>query len=196
MATRPDLNLITIDPRSAHRQKPPVPVDGSSFRPSGLDRCRHDIRAFLQKGVPAALTRAALRRAWSSDPAIRDFIEMAENQWDFSHPDSIAGFGALNAGDNVPELVAKALGEWGDRSRPAGENSLADTSAASAPPTGCEAISSTPSARVRPEQPSSPGVEERRGRHATAGASQQLRCDAAEGAPPRPRARHGSALPS
>src|SRR5690349_9469115 len=52
-----------------------------------------DVRAFLQKGVPAALTRAALRRAWSSDPAVRDFIEMAENQWDFASPGSIPGFG-------------------------------------------------------------------------------------------------------
>src|SRR5512145_1122218 len=32
-----------------------------------------DIRAFLQKGVPAELTKAALRRAWSTDPVIRDF---------------------------------------------------------------------------------------------------------------------------
>src|SRR5690348_15146273 len=40
-----------------------------------------DIRAFLAPGVPAALTRAALRRAWSSDPAIRDFVGLAENSW-------------------------------------------------------------------------------------------------------------------
>ena len=32
-----------------------------------------DVRAFLRAGVPADLTRAALRRAWSADPAIRDF---------------------------------------------------------------------------------------------------------------------------
>ena len=46
-----------------------------------------DIGAFLQSGVPAELTRAALRRAWASDPAIRDFIGIAENQWDFNDPD-------------------------------------------------------------------------------------------------------------
>ena len=54
-----------------------------------------DIRAFLQKGVPAELTKAALRRAWTTDPAIRDFIEVAENQWDFTDPTSIPGFGPL-----------------------------------------------------------------------------------------------------
>ena len=43
-----------------------------------------DIRAFLQKGVPAQLTRAALRRAWVADPNIRNFREIAENQWDFA----------------------------------------------------------------------------------------------------------------
>ena len=60
-----------------------------------------DIRAFLQKGVPAEMTKAALRRAWSTDPAIRDFIEIAENQWDFTDPTSIPGFGPLGASDNV-----------------------------------------------------------------------------------------------
>ena len=54
-----------------------------------------DIRAFLQRGVPAELTRAALRRVWSADPAIRDFIGLSENAWDFNAPDSIPGFGSL-----------------------------------------------------------------------------------------------------
>ncbi len=52
-----------------------------------------DIRAFLEKGVPVALTKAALRRAWTADPAIRDFMRIAENQWDFTDPTSIPGFG-------------------------------------------------------------------------------------------------------
>ena len=38
-----------------------------------------DIRAFLAPGIPAHLTRAALRRAWAADPAIRDFVGLAEN---------------------------------------------------------------------------------------------------------------------
>jgi Protein of unknown function (DUF3306) len=54
-----------------------------------------DIIAFLQSGVPAELTRAALRRAWTSDPAIRDFIGVAENQWDFNDPNGVPGFGPL-----------------------------------------------------------------------------------------------------
>jgi hypothetical protein len=68
-----------------------------------------DIRAFLQAGVPEALTRAALRRAWTTDPAIRDFIEIAENQWDFNNPASVPGFGDLDPGKR-DNLVARAFG--------------------------------------------------------------------------------------
>jgi hypothetical protein len=42
-----------------------------------------DIRCFLAPGVPAELTRAALRHAWVADPAIRDFVGLSENAWDF-----------------------------------------------------------------------------------------------------------------
>jgi hypothetical protein len=69
-----------------------------------------DIRGFLQSRVPAELTRAALRQAWASDPAIRDFIGIAENQWDFNDPDPIPGFGPLLESDNLPGLLAQALG--------------------------------------------------------------------------------------
>jgi hypothetical protein len=69
-----------------------------------------DIRGFLQSRVPAALTRAALRRAWASDPAIRDFIGIAENQWDFNDPTAIHGFGPMQEMDDVPALLARALG--------------------------------------------------------------------------------------
>jgi 6-methylsalicylate decarboxylase len=44
------------------------------------------IRAFLRPGVPAELARAALRRAWVADPAIRDFIGLAESSRDFNAP--------------------------------------------------------------------------------------------------------------
>jgi Protein of unknown function (DUF3306) len=69
-----------------------------------------DIRGFLQSGVRAELSRAALRRAWVSDPAIRDFIGIAENQWDFNDPNAIPGFGPLQEQDSAPALLARALG--------------------------------------------------------------------------------------
>jgi hypothetical protein len=69
-----------------------------------------DIRAFLFTGVPADLACAALRRAWSSDPAIRDFVGLSENSWDFNAPDGIPGFGPIDPAD-VRRLVAQAIGK-------------------------------------------------------------------------------------
>jgi hypothetical protein len=89
---------------------------GESFDPASLPSIETitvdtDIRGFLQSRVPAALTRAALRHAWATDPAIRDFIGIAENQWDFNDPTSMPGFGPMQETDNVPALLARALGD-------------------------------------------------------------------------------------
>jgi hypothetical protein len=60
-----------------------------------------DLSAFLRKGVPKALKRAALRKMWSLDPAIRDHVGLAEYAWDFNQPGSMAGFGPLDAKEVV-----------------------------------------------------------------------------------------------
>jgi hypothetical protein len=96
---------------ATNAQAPAASFDVASLPPIESIVAGSDIRAFLQKGVPAALVRAALRQAWSSDPAIRDFIEIAENQWDFARPETIPGFGPLGPSDEVQSLVAQALGE-------------------------------------------------------------------------------------
>ena len=70
-----------------------------------------DIRAFLVKGVPAELQQAALRQAWSADPAIRDFVGMADYDWDFNASDAKPGFGPLEAGAELRRQVARILGE-------------------------------------------------------------------------------------
>lgn len=67
-----------------------------------------DVIAFLQPGVPPDLTRAALRRAWTSDPAIRDFVGLVENGWDFNKPDAMSGFGAISA-EEVVRLVSRVI---------------------------------------------------------------------------------------
>jgi hypothetical protein len=69
-----------------------------------------DIRGFLRYGVPPELTRSALRRAWTSDSSIRDFVGIAENQWDFNDPSAIAGFGPLRGVNDAPALLKQALG--------------------------------------------------------------------------------------
>lgn len=68
-----------------------------------------DVSAFMQPGVPPDLTRAALRRAWSTDPAIRDFVGLVENGWDFNDPNAMHGFGPISAAD-VGRLLAQAIG--------------------------------------------------------------------------------------
>ena len=72
-----------------------------------------DVRAFLKEGVPADLTRAALRRAWSADPAIRDFVGLSENAWDFNAPDGVPGFGSFS-----PDLARQAVSHLLDADRP------------------------------------------------------------------------------
>jgi hypothetical protein len=70
-----------------------------------------DITAFLRSDVPAELRLAALRRAWSADPAIRDFKGMQENGWDFDRPNSIPGFGELGPEVDVKQMVARIFGD-------------------------------------------------------------------------------------
>lgn len=86
-------------------------VDLSSLPPIEAITAGTDVRAFLQSGVPAELTKAALRRVWSTDPAIRDFVGIAENQWDFTDPNAIPGFGAIDPATSVQDLVNQALGK-------------------------------------------------------------------------------------
>ena len=71
-----------------------------------------DVRGFLQSRVPSELTRAALRKAWTSDPAIRDFIGIAENQWDFNDPNAIPGFGPLEMTGNETAILTQVLGKF------------------------------------------------------------------------------------
>ncbi len=78
-----------------------------------------DIRPFLASGVPADVTRAALRRAWSTDPAIREFIGLSENSWDFNAPGGGPGFDPLttDASSRLPARTMEATESF-DPERP------------------------------------------------------------------------------
>ena len=88
---------------------PPSPAafDATRLPPVESIIADSDIQQFLHGAVPEELTRAALRRAWSADPAVRDFIGIAENQWNFNDHACIPGFGPLEAAD---QLAARAFG--------------------------------------------------------------------------------------
>jgi Protein of unknown function (DUF3306) len=70
-----------------------------------------DIRAFLAPGVPPELARAALRRAWAADPQIRDFVGLADYDWDFNAPGSMAGFGPLEMTEELRQVAARIIGQ-------------------------------------------------------------------------------------
>lgn len=100
--------------KDAHALSPPAAAPEPVFDLKSLPSLESigpnsDIRAFLRPGVPGALSRAALRRAWVADPAIRDFVGLAENSWDFTVPNEIIGFGPLDPGEAARQL-ARFLG--------------------------------------------------------------------------------------
>ena len=104
------------EPASAGGAATPVAVGKPEFDLSSLPSLESitagtDIRAFLNPGVPAELARAALRRAWTADATIRDFVGLSENAWDFNDPAAIPGFGPLEEGYDVKQAVARMFGE-------------------------------------------------------------------------------------
>jgi hypothetical protein len=93
--------------------------DVASLPPIDSITAVSDITAFLRAGVPAELTRAALRRVWTADPAIRNFVGLAENAWDFTDPNAMPGFGPLESTDEVRRMIAKVIDGIGQAVRPA-----------------------------------------------------------------------------
>jgi Protein of unknown function (DUF3306) len=71
-----------------------------------------DIRAFLAPGVPADVRLAALRRAWVADPKVRDFVGLADYDFDFHTPGAIPGFGPLEMTDELRREVVRIVSAW------------------------------------------------------------------------------------
>lgn len=73
-----------------------------------------DISVFLDKRVPQLLRNAALSRMWSLDPTIRDFIEVAENQWNWNVPGGAPFYeDMLSVPGDLGQAVAQAGSEAG-----------------------------------------------------------------------------------
>jgi hypothetical protein len=103
-------------------QSPEAAFDPTKLPPIETITAESDIRAFLAPGVPPELTRAALRRVWSADPNICDFIGLSENSWDFNVPGAMAGFGPLEMTEELRRQVARIIERdfAGDPTDPAG----------------------------------------------------------------------------
>ncbi|KQP76615.1 hypothetical protein ASF41_02235 [Methylobacterium sp. Leaf111] len=65
---------------------------------------------FLRAGIPAALRKAALRRMWSVDPAIRDFVsEAREYAYDWNTPGGVPGLGPMLPTDDITAMVERIM---------------------------------------------------------------------------------------
>ena len=130
-------------PSRSVKDTPETEPDLSSLPSIDSISAATDVTAFLRKGIPTELSRAALRRAWASDPAIRDFVGIAENAWNFNDPQAMPGFGPLDhsqeqlsalvdrivggvrsAGDSLSVQVAEERKKQSDTSRPADKDKL------------------------------------------------------------------------
>ena len=98
------------DPASLESGENILPFNPASLPAIESVGAESNIRAFLKTGVPDDLARAALRRVWSLDPAIRDFVGLSENSWDFNAAGAMAGFGPID-GEEVGRLLTRLLGE-------------------------------------------------------------------------------------
>ena len=135
-----------VAPARSGASEPASEFDWTKLPPVETITAESDIRAFLQAGVPPELTRAALRRAWAADPKIRDFVGLADYDWDFNTPGAIAGFGPLEMSDEVRRQVVQMIsgsvteGEL-DQSAPTPEEALREPSPIE---TSIELASTTP----------------------------------------------------
>ena len=194
--------------------EPKTPAfDPASLPPIESISAETNIRAFLAEGVPAELRRAALRRVWVSDPAIRDFVGLQENDWDFTNPESIPGFGKLAADFDVDAMVRGVFGD-------APEASTAETPTGPvsedkpAIPTQAHEVSHDPASHASEaaqdegsEESASPNAGEPAARvdanpegqsaivRREDGAATQKDVTQSHGHPARPRRPHGGAMP-
>jgi hypothetical protein len=173
-----------VEGRAPEEAPPPAPLEAkpealpaepedefdlTSLPPIESLTIESDFKAFLHRKVPLDLRAAALRRAWSLDPAIRDFIGPADYAWDFNAPDGVPGF-ALELGGDAMKLLSHALGLDAPVPKPEAEPqdeapAMAEAPALEAPP----AASSFSIAEVAPEAEASPEAPmERLRRHGSA----------------------------
>jgi hypothetical protein len=113
-----------------------------------------DITGFLRKGVPEFLKNAALRRMWSLDPAIRDYVGDARDYaYDWNMPGGVPGNGPLLPGENAEAVVAQIFGDepsLSERLQAAAEEELARE-----PPSARE------TKNITPRSPDDPDSEDR-----------------------------------
>lgn len=121
---------------------------------------------FLQKGVPAALKNAALRRMWLLDPAIRDHVDFAvDYAWDWNVPGGVPGHGGALA----PGSVARFLDRLKGKAEPPTDGKADPPTADAPPPVEPQPVEpplvDAPTATAEPTAPQPPAALPRPRRH-------------------------------
>jgi hypothetical protein len=171
--------LVPARAEPAAAPEPEEPLDLSTLPKLEDLTPASDITAFLRKGVPLSLRNAALRRMWSLDPAIRDYIGPVDYGWDWNTPGGVPDYVAeIGETPEIRELVTRMLSPSpprAERDLPAERQSarLDQTPSEPAPMVGA------PSVAPAAEKPADPAE-----------------APPAEPAPPPPRPRHGGAMPA
>jgi uncharacterized protein DUF3306 len=190
-------NAATVETARAIESGKSAVFDVKSLPPIESITAATDIRPFLAPGVPVDLARAALRRAWSADPRIRDFVGLADYDWDYNTPGSAAGFGPLEMTEELRRMVGRILGDIVDAPDRAREQAIGPESVDESPALGAEARGpspadreqplATPSHAPRPATPGEPTVAE--------AAALQYGISEDRGSRSTPKRGHGRALP-
>ncbi len=181
-------------PAETKPQAAEAAFDPASLPPVESITAESDIRAFLQPGVPPALSREALRRAWSSDPAIRDFVGLVENGWDFNDPTAMPGFGPIDPSE-VARLLARVIGvPREETTAPVQVAALGDAGQVPPPVVVSEPVPQLSQDQPAPEPEIAVSEKEFVQGSEDAVASQNKSDDRDHLPPPRPRG-HGGALP-
>ena len=175
---------------------PEVPeIDPASLPPVESLTIESDFAQFLRPGVPTLLRNAALRRMWSLDPAIRDYIGPVDYQWDFNTPGGLPfGFSNELVGD-VSKLLAQAIGKIEELAPDDAPGDAPGRAQAEAEPPDTVPPDTVPEAAPVPEAPMPALVAQGSGEDAAkAETPPQLLADIDP--PLVPRRRHGGALPA
>ena len=116
-------------PSSAPEPALPPEPEPEMVEPPSLDLVDKDfdLAHWLKQNVPESWKRAALRRAWESDPAISGYLDPARDYaLDWNTPGGAPGYGPLSASDNVEEMIANIFGK---QPEPAAESAATDAAA-------------------------------------------------------------------
>lgn len=103
----------------------PAPAEPEpEIEPPSLDLVDKDfdLAPWLKRNVPETWKLAALRRAWESDPAIRDYVNPARDYaLDWNTPGGAPGYGPLTESDDVGGMLRAIFGEAPEPESPATE---------------------------------------------------------------------------